>query len=66
MLTALEQHKRSEQWQTPKLIPLMTTWLNQERWNQVLPETVRVSASGQSTFAAAQRVKAAIRTRSGL
>ena len=38
MLDALEQQKRSEQWQTPKLIPLMTTWLNQERWNQVLPE----------------------------
>ena len=38
MLTALEQHKRSEQWQIPKLIPLMTTWLNQERWTQVLPE----------------------------
>ena len=38
MASALEQHKRSEQWQTPKLIPLMTTWLNQERWNQTLPE----------------------------
>ena len=38
MLAALEQHKRSEQWQTPKLIPLMTTWLNQQRWLQVLPE----------------------------
>lgn len=39
MLTALEQHKRSEQWQTPSLIALMTTWLNQERWGQVLPES---------------------------
>jgi len=38
IMPALEQHKRSEQWQTPKLIPLMTTWLNQERWLQVLPE----------------------------
>ena len=38
MLTALAQHERSEQWHTPKLIPLMTTWLNQERWLQVLPE----------------------------
>lgn len=38
LLLALEQHKRSEQWQTPKLIPLMTTWLHQERWNQTLPE----------------------------
>lgn len=38
MFAALAQHKRSEQWQDPKLIPLMTTWLNQERWLQVLPE----------------------------
>ncbi len=38
MLAALRQHKRSEQWQDPALIPLMTTWLNQERWTQVLPE----------------------------
>lgn len=35
---ALEQHKRSEQWKNPRLIPLMTTWLNQERWTQTLPE----------------------------
>jgi len=41
MLGALEQHKRSEQWQTAKLIPLMTTWLNQERWTQVLPAAPR-------------------------
>ncbi len=40
MIDALAQHKRSEQWQSPKLIPLMTTWLNQERWTQVLPETI--------------------------
>ncbi len=45
MMTALAQHLRSEQWQTPKLIPLMTTWLNQERWNQTLPE---VRPYGQS------------------
>jgi uncharacterized protein YjbJ (UPF0337 family) len=41
MLEALEQQKRSEQWQTTKLIPLMTTWLSQERWNQVLPEPAK-------------------------
>lgn len=38
MLVALEQHKRSEQWQTPKLILGMAAWLNQQRWLQVLPE----------------------------
>ena len=37
LLAALEQQRQSEQWQTPKLIPLMTTWLNQERWRQELP-----------------------------
>lgn len=45
MLAALEQHKLSEQWQTPKLIPLMTTWLNQERWFQRLPGRQRQRAA---------------------
>ena len=39
LLHALEQHKRSEQWQNPRFIPSMTTWLDEERWIQVLPET---------------------------
>jgi len=38
MLHALEQHKRSVQWQTPRFIPAITTWLNEERWIQILPE----------------------------
>jgi hypothetical protein len=53
MLAALEQHKASEQWQTPKLIPLMTTWLNGERWIQVLPEVPSnplVGATWDSTW----------------
>jgi hypothetical protein len=37
LLTALEQHKRSEQWQDPKYIPGLMVWLNQERWLQELP-----------------------------
>lgn len=37
MLAALEQHKRSEQWQTPTFIPMLTTWLNQCRWEMELP-----------------------------
>jgi hypothetical protein len=44
MLHALDQHKRSEQWQNPRFIPSMTTWLLEERWIQVLPETPPVSA----------------------
>ena len=38
LMSALEQHKRSEQWQTPQFIPGLTVWLNQQRWRQVLPE----------------------------
>lgn len=45
MLAALEQHKRSDQWHDPKLIPLMTTWLNGERWIQRLPEAAAVLSS---------------------
>lgn len=38
MMKALEQHKRSQQWKNAKYIPMMTTWLNQERWTQQLEE----------------------------
>jgi hypothetical protein len=38
MLHALEQHKRSEQWQNPRYIPSMLTWLRDEMWIQTLPE----------------------------
>ena len=41
LLLALEQHKRSAQWQDPCLIPNMRTWLEEERWYQVLPEPAR-------------------------
>lgn len=48
MMTALRQHKRSRQWNGPEpKIPLMTTWLNQERWNQVLPETRQFGDGGR-------------------
>ena len=40
LLAALEQHKRSEQWQK-HIIPSMLTWLREERWIQVLPEPDR-------------------------
>lgn len=35
---ALEQHKKSEQWENPAMIPLMKKWLEEERWIQILPE----------------------------
>jgi len=41
MLAALTQHKRSEQWQNPRFIPAFVTWLEEERWIQVLPEPER-------------------------
>lgn len=53
MLSALEQQRRSEQWQTPKLIPLMTTWLHQQRWAQVLPEPQGFGATPQTAGNAA-------------
>ena len=37
LMAALAQHKQSAQWETPRHIPLMTTWLEQQRWIQVLP-----------------------------
>ena len=38
IMQALQQHKRSEQWQRDngRFIPLPTTWINQERWTDVL------------------------------
>lgn len=36
LLTALEEHKRSEQWNDVKFIPHPSTWLNQERWEDEL------------------------------
>ncbi len=38
LMAALAQHKRSIQWQTSSLIPMMRKWLEEERWIQELPE----------------------------
>jgi len=38
LMQALQQHKRSEEWQTPRFIPSLITWLATECWLQVLPE----------------------------
>ena len=43
LMAALENHKASGQWQDPKLVPGMDTWLNEERWRQQLePPTAKV------------------------
>lgn len=36
MLKSLNTQKNCEQWQTPKFIPHPSTWLNNQRWNDVL------------------------------
>lgn len=38
MMTALEKHKRSDQWNrgTGQFIPMPSTWLNQRRWEDVV------------------------------
>lgn len=56
MLDALEQHTRSEQWQDPKHIPLMTKWLEQQRWITVLPEPHPLSEKGRATIANQKRL----------
>jgi hypothetical protein len=38
LLAAVEQHKRSEHWEIPRYIPLMTVWLLGEHWRQELLE----------------------------
>ncbi len=36
LLSALENHKKTEQWKNPKLIPHASTWLNGRRWEDDL------------------------------
>jgi len=38
LMAALEQHKKSEQWENLSMIPSMKKWLEEERWIQILPE----------------------------
>lgn len=60
LLAALENHKASEQWQNPKLIPGMDTWLTEERWRQTLPAVGAVTPAQKSNEPEwVQRAKAA-------
>jgi len=45
IMKALELFKKSEQWQTKKYIPLPSTWLNKERYNDEL-DVPKESATG--------------------
>jgi hypothetical protein len=51
MRRALEAHKRSEQWQTPRLVPSMTKWLAEARWNQDLEEAIEVEEAPTGAWA---------------
>jgi len=50
LLAALDAHKRSEQWEIPRYIPLMTAWLLGEHWRQELgaPATQGLSPADQA------------------
>jgi uncharacterized protein YdaU (DUF1376 family) len=37
LMAALVNHKASEQWANPRMIPGMDVWFREERWRQVLP-----------------------------
>jgi len=38
MVLMVLEHSKSKQWQSPDFIPYPATWINQERWNDTLPQ----------------------------
>lgn len=46
LMAALANHKRSEQWANPRMIPGMDTWLSEERWRQTLTAKGAETPSG--------------------
>lgn len=48
LLAALEQHKRSKQWQIDKVIPNMLTWLEDEHWTRELPAPSAFGSSAKT------------------
>jgi len=40
IMEALKNQKKTEQWQNERLIPLVTTWLNQERWEDDVSQMI--------------------------
>ena len=48
IVTALEQHKASEQWQTVKLIPMFGKWIDEKRWIQTLAKPTGFSTQGKT------------------
>lgn len=64
LIEAVEQQKKSRQWQDISYVPNPTTWLNGSRWEDVLPEanSNNNNNSGDKWARAAE----AVRERSGL
>lgn len=40
ILEKIEEQKKTLQWQNPTLVPHPSTWLNQRRWEDVIPEPI--------------------------
>jgi hypothetical protein len=63
LMAALHNHKLSEQWQTPKLVPGMEKWLEKEYWRQRMDPPKQDGASMSKWEASlpewAQKVRAA-------
>jgi hypothetical protein len=49
ILNAVERQKKSEQWNNAQYIPHPATWLNQERWGDVIPLTSENAPHGLKT-----------------
>lgn len=52
LIAAVQQHAKSAQWKNPAMIPLMKTWLEEERWVQVLPGDAYADAEARRALIA--------------
>jgi hypothetical protein len=55
LLAALDEHKRSEQWDMPRFIPWMTAWLLGEHWTRTLAAPAPIAPVPLSPADEAQR-----------
>ncbi len=51
ILAALAQHKKTEQWKKPTLIPHASTWLNGHRWEDDLSTLIKTNPGDSSPAA---------------
>jgi hypothetical protein len=61
MLIGIENHKKTEQWQNPKYIPLPATWINNERWKDEVmvsdPSKQKTGPNGKRTPEQLEKIK---------